>query len=243
MVLSGGGILHWDSPAVKSLCSLGCSPTTGSRATGSNSQFRTQPALTDLDLHSCGPWAETLRLELCPAELPSRHSPDRLPSGQNPVTSSTRNVWGEVTAVTYGSADSSSFSYDLNTGRMTQYKSTINGSAAYGNLTWNPNGSLGTLAITDPFTSANAQTCNYSYDDLGRISAVDCGTDLIPSFGTKLSVIRKNWREKWGLQAHDLRLVGARGHGCEPGAGSQPVNLRENLIHFSRTAWLRAGFR
>jgi hypothetical protein len=44
-----------------------------------------------------------------------------------------------------------------------------------GNLTWNPIGTLASLAITDPFNSTNAQTCNYSHDDLTRIASVNCG--------------------------------------------------------------------
>ncbi len=98
-------------------------------------------------------------------------------SGQNPVTATTYNVFSLPTGVTYGSADSDAFGIDSNTGRMTQYKSTVNSSAAYGTLTWNANGSLGQLAITDPFNAANnAQTCGYIHDDLARIGHVDCGS-------------------------------------------------------------------
>ena len=86
-------------------------------------------------------------------------------AGQNPVSSTSYNLYSEPTAVSYGSSDSDAFAFDLNTGRMTQYKTTLSGSSAYGNLNWNANGSLGQLAITDPFNSANAQTCNYTYDD------------------------------------------------------------------------------
>jgi outer membrane biogenesis lipoprotein LolB len=44
---------------------------------------------------------------------------------------------------------------------MTQYKLNIGSPAqsVIGNLTWNQNGSVGTLAITDPFNASNAQTC------------------------------------------------------------------------------------
>jgi len=51
------------------------------------------------------------------------------------------------------------------------------------NLTWNANGSLGSLAITDQLNSANTQTCNYSHDDLGRIATANCGTIWNQSFG------------------------------------------------------------
>ncbi len=97
-------------------------------------------------------------------------------SGTNPVTGTAYNVFSLPTAVTYGSADADAFSYDANTGRMTQYKATVNGSAAYGSLTWNANGSLSQNAITDPFNAANAQTCAYAHDDLARVTTADCGS-------------------------------------------------------------------
>jgi hypothetical protein len=74
-------------------------------------------------------------------------------SGQNPVTSTACNTASQVTGVTYGTADSDAFTFDPNTGRMTQYKYTVNGSSEIGGLTWNPNGSLKTIAITDPFNA------------------------------------------------------------------------------------------
>jgi len=60
---------------------------------------------------------------------------------------------------------------------MTQYKFNVGSPAQslIGNLIWNANGSLGQLAITNPFYSADTQTCNYNHDDLARISQVDCG--------------------------------------------------------------------
>jgi len=97
-------------------------------------------------------------------------------SGQNPVTSTQYNTFSEATTVDYGSGDSDSFTYDSNTGRMTQYKYTINGASVVGNLTWNANSTLRQLGITDPFTPANNQTCGYSYDDLARLSSVNCGS-------------------------------------------------------------------
>jgi len=98
-------------------------------------------------------------------------------SGQNPVTSVPNpayNVFGLLNGLTFGSADSDAFTYDNNTGRMTQYQATITSSSAYGAMTWNTNGSLYSVAITDQFNSANKGTCNHTYDDLGRVSQVNC---------------------------------------------------------------------
>src|SRR2546425_5004848 len=51
-----------------------------------------------------------------------------------------------------------------------------------GDLTWNRNGTLRQLNITDPFNSANTQNCTYSYDDLTRITGANCGTAWSQTF-------------------------------------------------------------
>src|SRR5436309_12918393 len=65
---------------------------------------------------------------------------------------------------------------------MTQFKYTLNGSSEIGNLTWNANATLKTLAITDPFNSSNAQTCNYAYDDVFRLTSANCGAAWSQTF-------------------------------------------------------------
>jgi RHS repeat-associated protein len=99
-------------------------------------------------------------------------------SGQNPVTGVTYNGASLPTQVNFGSGDNDIFAYDSNTLRMTQFKFNVGTQSQYlnGGLTWNANGSLGQLAVTDQLNSANTQTCNYSHDDLARIAQVDCGT-------------------------------------------------------------------
>jgi RHS repeat-associated protein len=98
-------------------------------------------------------------------------------SGTNPVTATSYNSFSEPTGVTFGSTDADAFQYDATTGRMTQYKATINSQATYGGLTWNANWTLKQLAITDPYnTGNNNKTCGYTYDDLARLSQVDCGS-------------------------------------------------------------------
>jgi RHS repeat-associated protein len=101
-------------------------------------------------------------------------------SGRNPVTSTVYNPYGTPpqTTVTFGSGDSDVFTFDPNTGRMTQYQYNVGNpaQAVIGNLTWNPNGTLACLAITDPFNSANNQTCNYGSDDLTRVNQGICGS-------------------------------------------------------------------
>jgi len=99
------------------------------------------------------------------------------PTGTNLVSATSYNGFSEPTGMTFGSTDADAFSYDATTGRMTQYKATINGSAVSGTLTWNANWTLKTLATTDPYnTGNNGKTCNYTYDDMARLSQADCGS-------------------------------------------------------------------
>ena len=111
-------------------------------------------------------------------------------SGPNPVTgvtysaSGTTNPVGALTGVTFGSADSDSFTYDPSTGRMATYTFSVNSQTDEGTLTWNSNGTLNQLLINDQITgTSDSQTCNYTYDDLARIGgknpngfSVDCGS-------------------------------------------------------------------
>jgi hypothetical protein len=92
------------------------------------------------------------------------------------LSSTTYNAASLPTQLTYASADTDNFTYDPNTNRMTQYKYTVNGQSVIGTPAWNANGTLAQLAITDPFNSANSQTCTYTHDDLTRIATANCGS-------------------------------------------------------------------
>ncbi|MHB8413613.1 MAG: RHS repeat domain-containing protein [Candidatus Acidiferrales bacterium] len=96
--------------------------------------------------------------------------------GGNQLASTTYNAASQPTTVIFASLDSDSFTYDPNTGRMTQYQFNVNGQSVTGNLGWNANGTLGSLNITDPFNAANAQSCAYTHDDLVRIASANCGS-------------------------------------------------------------------
>ncbi len=103
-------------------------------------------------------------------------------SGQSPIannviytTSGTAQPIGSLTSVSLGSGDSDAFGYDTLTGRLINYTFNMNSSVAKsGGLTWNANGSLGQVALTDNLTPGNTQTCSYSHDDLGRIASASC---------------------------------------------------------------------
>jgi YD repeat-containing protein len=85
------------------------------------------------------------------------------------------------------STDYDSYTYDANTGRMKTWLFQVGtGSSNQENaiLTWNPIGSLQSLAITDDFHSIGTQTCNFGtsspvnmgYDDWNRLLYDDCGS-------------------------------------------------------------------
>jgi RHS repeat-associated protein len=111
-------------------------------------------------------------------------------SGTSPVTgvaytnTGTTQPIGSLSQVTLGSADNDTFSYDLNTGRLTLYKFNIGATpqTVQGDLTWNANGTLAKLAINDPFNATNTQTCTFGYDDLARISSANCGAAWSQAF-------------------------------------------------------------
>ncbi len=91
-----------------------------------------------------------------------------------------------VVSLTGTTPDNDSYTYDANTGRMTKFVFTVGNTPKNmtGNLTWNANGTLKQLAITDGFNPGGTQTCNFNataaagtgYDDCGRLVGVDCGS-------------------------------------------------------------------
>jgi RHS repeat-associated protein len=82
--------------------------------------------------------------------------------------------------------DYDSYTYDPGTDRMTgwtfQAGSTAGSNQETGALTWNPIGTLKTVAITDEFHAGNTMTCNFGtsgnmgYDDWNRLVYDDCGS-------------------------------------------------------------------
>ncbi len=108
-----------------------------------------------------------------------------LVTGVNYTNSGTTQPIGSLTEVTFGSLDNDNFSYDTQTGRMTQYQFKVGATPQTdtGALTWNANGSLKTTVITDQLNSAENQTCNYGYDDVPRLASANCGTAWNQTFG------------------------------------------------------------
>ena len=104
------------------------------------------------------------------------------------VSSVTYNAASQPQSVANMAGDTDSYTYDPNTGRMTQYAFTVATHSETGALAWNSNGSLRQLAITDGFNSGGSQTCNFGtssvmgYDDIGRLLSADCSPVWSQSF-------------------------------------------------------------
>jgi RHS repeat-associated protein len=109
-------------------------------------------------------------------------------AGQNIVTAVNRfpAYNPEVVQLTGTTPDNDAYTIDANTGRINQYVFSVGNTPTTlkGVLTWNPNGSLASLATTDGFDSGGSMTCNsnsagslgYGYDDWGRLNEFDCGS-------------------------------------------------------------------
>lgn len=126
-----------------------------------------------------------------PLEAEGRISAITAASGTNPVYLTSYNVASQVTGVSYMSSgsDNDAFTFDQNTFRMTDYQFNVGSTVKqdWGHLNWNANGTLGSLAITDQWNTNDSQTCNYFYDDLGRLAGQDPNDATHPSIncGTK----------------------------------------------------------
>jgi RHS repeat-associated protein len=91
----------------------------------------------------------------------------------DPVRTVSYNPASQITNINFASGEIDAYSYDV-MNRMNKYTYTLGSSSLVGSPTWNPNGTLGTLNISDQFNSANTQNCTYTYDDLARIGNVGC---------------------------------------------------------------------
>jgi RHS repeat-associated protein len=105
--------------------------------------------------------------------------------GVTVVSSATYNSASQPTNIAIGtSTDYDGYTYDPNTGRMTGWTFQVGTTpkTQTGTLTWNPIGTLKSVAITDGFYSGATQTCNFGsasnmgYDDLNRLIYDDCGS-------------------------------------------------------------------
>lgn len=92
------------------------------------------------------------------------------------VSGVTYDAAGNPKNVNIGSGtDQDQYSYDA-IERMSQYQFFVGSLNNKGILTWNQNGTLGSLAITDGFNSNDTQNCIFGYDDLARLTSDACGS-------------------------------------------------------------------
>jgi RHS repeat-associated protein len=164
-------------------------PNSGAGYYHVNSQYWANGALNTLSLLNASGTALIPAITYG-ADGAGRTSSVTAATGMNPVFSTSYNTGGQVTGVSYMSAtsDNDSFTYDSNTFRLTDYQFNVGSpvNQNWGHLNWNQDGTLGSLAITDQLNTSNSQTCNYTYDDLGRLASKNPATPNIVC-GTKWS--------------------------------------------------------
>jgi YD repeat-containing protein len=136
-------------------------------------------------------------------------------ANQSIVTGTTFFPAANPAVVSLTGTDNDAYTYDWNTGRMTKFVFTVGSNNLTGNLDWNPNGTLGYLAVTDGFNSEGSETCysnssgslGYGYDDLGRLVEFDCGSG--------------NWGQQFSYDQYDnltkTVLSGRTGTSWNPG--------------------------
>jgi RHS repeat-associated protein len=125
-----------------------------------------------------------------------------------------------VVSLTGTTPDNDAYTFDSNTGRMTQYVFTVGNTpkTLKGVLNWNANGTLGSLTSTDGFNAGGSLTClsnssgvlGYGYDDWGRLNEFDCGSG--------------NWGQQYAYDTNDnltkTVLSGRTGTSWNPGYSS-----------------------
>jgi len=104
-------------------------------------------------------------------------------TGTSPVAKSIAYTYFGPTAVTYGSLDNDAFTYD-NLGHMRTYTYNIGLQSYAGTLTWNANGTLGSLKTVNGLTGGNGgtTTVSYNYDDLTRIWKASDGVNIAQTY-------------------------------------------------------------
>lgn len=93
------------------------------------------------------------------------------------VNGVTYNGAGQVKQFGYGTgSNNDAYEYDTNTGLMSSYTFTAGTKSMSGTLHWNANRTLNQLVVSDGWNAGGSQTCNFGYDDLGRLTTDNCGS-------------------------------------------------------------------
>jgi len=93
------------------------------------------------------------------------------------VSSVNYDAASKVTQINFANGDKDAYTWDAPSQNMTQWQFTVGtaNTTDTGLLTWNPNGTLQRMQITDNLSSADTQTCTTGHDDLLRITSLNCG--------------------------------------------------------------------
>jgi RHS repeat-associated protein len=103
------------------------------------------------------------------------------PTNPTLISNALYNNAGLPTEVDFSSGKKDIFQYD-STFRWLKGTYSIGSSSIVVNPAWNTNGTVQSNAITDPFNSANQQSCSFARDDLARLASVSCGSNWQQNF-------------------------------------------------------------
>jgi RHS repeat-associated protein len=136
---------------------------------------------------------------------PTALSPD-------PIKTVSYNPASEIANVNFASGETDAYSYDA-MGRVNNYTYVLGSNSLVGQPTWNPNGTLGKLNITDQFNSTNNQNCTYTHDDLARISNASCTAwaqaFTYDQFGNNTKSGSSSWMPGYNSSNNQYSSVGA----------------------------------
>jgi RHS repeat-associated protein len=200
----------------------------------STATFAGNGAITALQLAS--PSLYTINYGLDGEGRPNTLSQGSTSIVAGPTSTPMYNAAGQVVEVdlTGSGPDKDLFTYDANTGLMTQFKFQVGGANETGLLTWNQNHTLQKLAITDGFNPGGSQTCYFNpisasgtgYDDLNRLVGMDCGSG--------------NWGQTFSYDQYD-NLTQAVIPGHSGGTWSPGYNGSANNNHANGATYDASG--
>ncbi|GEM_PF-2370220 len=115
--------------------------------------------------------------------LDANGKPSTTMMGSNPIVAGvTYGPVGPTTIDVGAGTDQDVYTYSPSTGQMTNYKFYVGSANVNDALTWNTNGTLGSLGVTDGLDAGGSQTCAFGYDDVARLTSDNCGSVWAQTF-------------------------------------------------------------
>ena len=130
-------------------------------------------------------------------------------------TDTSYNPAGEPNQVVFSSGDSEQFGWSIATGVLQTWQSNVGAQSQSGHVTDHLNGTVAQLQITDTAYPSNNQTCTYGYDDLARLSNVNCGASI--------------WQQNFGYDRYG-NITKSVPHGSQGATFAATYNTANNRV-------------